>query len=141
MSSTDYFAFKIKTDKITLTDSEVNLLREMHDILNHVNRNIGVGFRILNQIDLYIANLPNVGYFTRQEAFDKQIVQRVLTKIRGSEDQLKAVVGKYVEISDDVIDSQLINLLERFEGVSSFTESKKVIKYKAKELKIYGFTM
>lgn len=141
MSSTDYFAFKIKTDKITLTDSEVNLLREMHDILNHVNRNIGVGFRILNQIDLYIANLPNVEYFTRQEAFDKQIVQRVLTKIRGSEDQLKVVVGKYVESSDDVTDSQLIDLLDRFESVSSFTESKKVIKYKAKELKIYGFTM
>lgn len=141
MSFNDYLAFKVKNEKITLSDAEVNVLKGLHDLLHHVNRNMGVGFRILNQVDLYLANLPESGYLSRQEAFDKQIVQRILTKIRGSEDQLKAVVGRYIDESDEVVDSRLSELLNGYHGVSMFEESKKVIKYKAKELKIYGFTM
>lgn len=141
MSFNDYLAFKVKNEKITLSDAEVNVLKGLHDLLHHVNRNMGVGFRILNQVDLYLANLPVSDYLSRQEAFDKQIVQRVLTKIRGSEDQLKAIIGKYIDESDDVVDGTLIELLNAYHEVSMFDESKKVIKYKAKELKIYGFTM
>ncbi len=141
MSFNQYLEFKRKDSAILLSDLEIGLLKDLHLTLQQINRNMGVGFRVLNQIDLYLKNLPSLQYFSREEAFDKQVVQRILTKVRGSEDQLRSVLGKYKEDTDEVIESKLMMIFERYSEISSFSETKKIIQYKAKELKMYGYTM
>lgn len=140
-SFASYQEFKNKNAAILLTDDEIELLKELHSELHFVNRNIGVGFRILNQIDTYLKNLPQVECFSREDAFDKQVVQRVLTKLRGSEDQLKGLLGRYMEETGEVVDSKLLSLFDKYKDVSDFKETKKIICYKAKELKLHGYTM
>lgn len=137
----EYLKFKEKSTDILLSDQEIKLLQELHTTLQMVNKNIGVGFRILNQIDLYLKNIPVQKYFSRKEAFDKQIVQRILTKVRGSEDQLKGLLGRYNENTDEVIDGKLLTMFEQYSEISDFYETKKIIRYKAKELKMYGYTI
>ena len=141
MSFNQYLEFKRKDSAILLSDLEIGLLKDLHLTLQQINSNMGVGFRVLNQIDLYLKNLPSLQYFSREEAFDKQVVQRILTKVRGSEDQLRSVLGKYKEDTDEVIESKLMMIFERYSEISSFSETKKIIQYKAKELKMYGYTM
>lgn len=141
MSFNQYNEFKRKESGILLSDQEINLIKELHITLQQINRNMGVGFRVLTQIDLYLKNLPSPKYFSRGEALDKQIVQRILTKVRGSEDQLKAILGKYKEDAEEVIESKLMTIIDNYTGVSDFLETKNVIRFKAKELKMYGYTM
>ncbi|MDF2792126.1 MAG: family ATPase, partial [Neobacillus sp.] len=91
---------------IQLKDNELAMLWEIHSELQKVNKNLGVGPRIVRQIDMYLKNLPSNSSLTREEAFDKQIVQRILTKVRGPEDQLKHFIGSYERKTDNIEDSK-----------------------------------
>jgi len=110
-------------------------------MIQNVNKQVGVGPRIVKQIDQYLGNLPVQDYILREDAFDLQIVQRVLTKVRGSEDQLRELLGRYNREKDTVEGSLIIRLFDRYTNVSIFKESRNVIKQKAKELKYNGYTM
>ncbi|NGQ97509.1 AAA domain-containing protein [Brevibacillus sp. SYP-B805] len=135
----EYNQFRKSEDSsMSLTSDELNFLWEMHLIMQTENKNLGVGPRVVKQIDLYLKNLPQNPFLSREEAFDLQIVQRVLTKLRGPEGLLKSLVGKLVE---DKPNGSIYALLEKHEGISKFTKSKQVLIQKAKELKVNGFTI
>ena len=131
---------KNKTDTLDLHDNELAFLKEIHEALNNTNRNLGVGFRIIRQIDAYIKNLPDNGWLDRSEAFDLQIIQRVITKVRGPEDQLKGLLG-YPKNDGSVTGSKLLEIIDSYSEVSSFTRTRSILIRKAKELKIYGYTV
>jgi hypothetical protein len=134
-----YKSFKSENRLVTLSDEELDLLWEVHQALQQVNRQVGVGPRIVKQLDHYIANLPLQEYVSRERGMDLQFVQRILTKVRGSEEQLRGLLGVFTK-DGEVIESQLITLLNKYNNISSFSQSKKTIEQKAKELKLNGYT-
>ncbi|ART75246.1 McrB family protein [Sutcliffiella horikoshii] len=134
-------SFQYKNRSLCLQDDELALLWEIHQMMQNVNKQVGVGPRIVKQINQYLGNLPVQDYILREDAFDLQVVQRVLTKVRGSEDQLRDLLGRYNREKDTVEGSSIIRLFDRYTSVSIFKESRNVIKQKAKELKYNGYTM
>lgn len=127
-------------DMFILTDEEVNLLNELNNVMINNLPNCAIGYRIIRQIDLYLKNLPETSVYPKDKAFDYLLVQRVFTKLRGSVDQLKVLVGKFDE-NGSLVDSLILDILQKYNGVSSFDESKKIIANKAKELVMYGYTI
>lgn len=131
---------KVNTDA-QLTSGEKNMLWELHQAINAVDANIGIGWRIVKQIDKYLINLPvGIDSFTREKALDTQIMQRVLTKVRGSEEQMSGLVGQ-VNVDGAHESGQLETILDRYSDSSLFEGSREIITRKAKELKLYGFTV
>ena len=43
----------------------------------------------------FLNNIPLNAPLSREEAFDIQLVQRVLTKVRGSDEQFTELLGQY----------------------------------------------
>ena len=69
-----------------------------------------------------------------------QILQRVLTKLRGSQEQLQELIGEYNSNKKCVDGSIIINILDEYKDVSDLRLPKIYIQ-KARELKIYGYTI
>jgi hypothetical protein len=134
-------SFRKKNRDIHMKEKELALLWDIHTELQKVNKNMGVGPRIVRQMDLYLKNLPESNNYTREEAFDKQIVQRILTKVRGPEDQLNRFIGKYDKGTENLEESILVDILDRYHEVSEFYETRNVVIHKAKELKLNGYTL
>ncbi|MGE7273615.1 McrB family protein [Brevibacillus panacihumi] len=129
---------KTEDTTIVLTLQELDFLWEMHNIMQKENKNLGVGPRVVRQIDYYLRNMPENPYISRMEAFDIQVVQRILTKLRGPEGLLKGLIGKIVE---DKPTGSIYAHLDTHKGISDFEKSKQVLIQKAKELKVNGFTI
>ncbi|CCO09583.1 ATPase associated with various cellular activities AAA_5 [Carnobacterium maltaromaticum LMA28] len=140
ISDKEYRSFKNNNSKLKLERNELEFLWELHNEIHEVNKNIGIGWRIINQFNQYLINIPEQNVLKREEAIDMQLVQRVLTKLRGSEEQLKNLIGT-IDASGNLVDSKLIKLFENNNSISSFKLSKKVICQKAKEIGLHGYTI
>lgn len=131
-------------DYTAITKSEENtnptllkqFLWDFHLILQKASTGMGIGPRVVKAIETYLANLPtedNMFNLTAEEGVDLQVKQRVLTKIRGSAEQFEALF-------DDGEDS-IISLLDKYGNLSAFSECRKTIIQKKKELKNYGYCL
>ena len=141
IKASDFQKMKKVNTVAKLTSDEKNMLWEIHKALNNVDANIGIGWRIVRQIDKYLMNIPDdIDSYTREKAFDMQIIQRVLTKVRGSEDQMRALVGKDTAEGKHE-PGKLENILDQYSDSSPFEGSRQVIARKSKELNLYGFTV
>ncbi len=124
----------------TMTKEELNFLDELNSCLKDNNPRMGIGYRVISQINQYLSAIPvNIGY-SRQEAFDNLIVQRVLTKLRGADDQIIKLIGNVSE-ENKLENSLLYDLFEKYLNVSDFKHCKDALYQKAKELKLYGYTI
>lgn len=141
ISFRDFNDFKQKKTYFDLSDREIEFLTELHNMIHSESKNLGVGYRIVKQIDTYLKNIPNGDFITRQECFDLQVVQRILTKIRGPEDQLQGLLGKIKDDTGEWLKGKLQLLVDNYKDVSEFKITEKVIFHKAKELKTYGYTI
>lgn len=121
-----------------LTDNEISLLWDINREMQQSNKQIGVGYRIIEQIETYIANLPNSNNLSR-DALDLQVTQRILTKLRGSQGQLGSLIGKFE--SDKYIEGKLFDLLSGYSDLSDFILAKSRLVSLAKELDEYGHTI
>jgi len=130
-----------QAEDMHLTEVELQFFWELHNLISKYNKNIGVGWRIVRQIDKYLKNIPNFGPLLKQEAFDIQVVQRIMTKVRGSEEQLQHILGTYDIETETVSDSQLIELLDKFSAISEFTKTRDSLVNKSKELLLHGHTI
>lgn len=135
-----YATFKENGESKKLRKEELSCLWEIHELLCSVNRNIGVGWRIVTQINSYLKYLPNFATLKREEAFDLQLIQRIFTKVRGSSDQLNDLVGVY-EDDKMVQEGKLMQIMNKYENVSGFENSREYIEQLAKEISIYGYTL
>lgn len=140
LNAIDYNLFRNK-EKVGLLDVEAKCLWEIHLILNTTNRNLGIGWRIAKQVGIYLNNLPKNSELTREEAFDLQIIQRVITKIRGSEEQFKTVIGEFDSETEEVIDSELLNIINDLPKTYKMEKTRQLILEKSKEFKLYGYTI
>lgn len=136
-----YNSFKKKEKEMSLTANESDCLWKIHVALQECNRNLGVGWRIVRQISSYLVNLPVNSPLSREEAFDIQLVQRILTKVRGSEEQFTEFIGAYNTETKELSDSKILDILAAMPSSYEFPLTKKMIKEKARELRLYGHTI
>lgn len=140
----DYFGTRpnsLEENKFTLTENEIDFLWQVHEELKQSNDKSGVGFRIVRQIDRYLQCLPENNALSRENGFDMQVLQRILTKIRGSEEQLTQLVGVYDKGTKEIRNSGLLELFNKHSSLSEFNESRKKVSSLAKELSQYGHTL
>lgn len=133
------FSKLIKKEDIPISNQARirEFLWKMHILLHEMNVNLGVGPRIVKSIELYLRNLPECQTeytLSVQEGLDYQTAQRILTKIRGPEEQLKELFHAQAENKN-----MLIALLDNFSDISDFERCRQAITQKEKELKVYGY--
>ena len=124
-----------------LTIAEKEMFWEVHLQMNAYDKNSGIGWRVLNQIEDYLQNLPQNSKLTRAEALDYQVSQRVLTKIRGTEEQLSRILGVWNKTNDSYEKGSLEKILDDNSESSNFDISRKIIHQKSKEIGLHGFTI
>jgi len=141
VKSSEFQKLKMQNQKAKLNQSEREMLWEIHQVINEMDANVGLGWRIVTQIDKYLMNTPiNDDSFTREKAIDIQILQRVLTKVRGSEEQIRPLVGK-INLDGGHDQGKLEEIFDKYSQISEFEGCRKTIARKAKELSLYGFTV
>lgn len=138
ISEREYRSYRNNDANFSLSKEETELLWKIHEAMFTINSNMGVGWRILRQVDMYLKNLPQNEVLSREDAIDIQLVQRILTKVRGSKDQLEGVIGQYENHA--VQNSYFFELFDIYSRVSHFKKSKEAVIKKAKELSMNGYT-
>ncbi len=138
ISADAYRKFRVENKKVRLSNEELELLDALNEALQESRVSGGIGYRVAFDIDRYVENIPFLKDFTRGDGLDLQIVQRILTKVRGSREQLQTLLFM---TDDGKVGGKLMDLFATYKNVSSFTESKKVLMRKAKELKLYDYTI
>ncbi|MGN7396006.1 McrB family protein [Peribacillus frigoritolerans] len=136
-----YNSFKNQQRPLALTEREVDFLWAIHEEIQIAKQSMGIGPRIIRQIDRYLKNLPIQGSLSRKEAFDLQLVQRIWTKLRGPEELLSELVGEYRLDDKQLENSKLLEIVSDFPDLSDFTVTKRVMLEKAKELRLNGYTI
>lgn len=136
--SADTFASFLRKDSALPTDRELALLDELNDALRQNGTACGIGFRVAVQMGAYLENIPADREFTRKDGLDAQVVQRILTKLRGSFQQLSPLLS---ENDSGKPEGLLPDILDRYRDLSPFTESRAVLAAKARELKLYDCTL
>ncbi|MBD1502802.1 ATPase [Weissella cibaria] len=137
----DYQKMKKINPDARMSQNDKNMFWDIHQALNEMDSNVGIGWRIVKQIDKYLMNLPqDVDWFDRRQAIDYQVAQRVLTKVRGSEEQLTPLVGT-ISFDGTYKEGKLGEIFSKNAASSDFLVSRKILQKKAKELKLYGFTV
>lgn len=121
-----------------LTDDELSILDELNERLKAINPRFGFAHRVIRQIGRYLEAIPeNSIDFTREKALDKLIVQKILPKVRGTEEQVRDLLG-YVE-NNNYIPGIIDEFLNDEPSKVTYTAVRKALKEKAKELKNYGY--
>lgn len=135
--SSDFYRFKA-TEDIQLHEKELDLLDALQSALEASGLQSGIGFRIACQMGRYLANIPKGSSFDREKGLDAEIVQRILPKLRGSSQQIGSLVclNEKGELS-----GSFIAALNQFSDLSDFKETRKKLEAKARELKLYDYTV
>lgn len=128
------------------SNEEINFLDDLHDLMNKFDIQKGVSFRISKKIAEFILNIPfdleGKNLISRDVAFDLQIKQRIITKIKGTEKQYGKLIGVIKDNSEnEPKGSELYNFFnsENAKLISDFKLTKQEIIRKAKELGVYGY--
>lgn len=129
---------KVNDQNNKLNNTELEFLWKLHITLNKNVPNIGVGMRIVNQIESYVMNLPKNSLLSRKEAIDLQILQRVLTKIAGSESLLAPLIRRN---ENSELEGELLDLFKEFNDLSDFKRSIEKLYIISMELNEYGHTL
>lgn len=137
VSASEWETFRRTSDTVALTETELDFLDALNEALQQGGLQGGIGYRVARQMGRYLLNIPEETEFTRADGLDCQTVQRVFTKLRGSGEQLQSLAA-----ADEKgrLTGDAAAVLDRFSRLSSFTESRKVLLRKARELKLYDYT-
>lgn len=133
-----FLGFVKKPAGIGLSAAELDFLDALNEKLQVSGLQSGIGYRVARQLGRYLENIPAGTGFTREDGLDCQTVQRIFTKLRGSAEQMKALVS--VD-EDGHLSGDAAAVLDTFHGLSPFAESRKVLLRKARELKLYDYTI
>ncbi|MBV7276436.1 AAA family ATPase [Clostridium sp. PL3] len=146
-SEEEYQSWTVKRNwSEAYTDEEIKFLDDLHELLNEVDDQKGVSFRITKKIAEYLLNIPvnldGTKMILKREAFDIQIKQRLITKIKGAEKKYGKLIGTIKDSeSKEPTNSKLFEFFNSEEAlkISDFKVTKKEIVRKARELGVYGY--
>jgi len=128
------------------TNSELKMFDALHELIFKYDNGKGVSFRFLNRLGKYLQNIPlNISgsaEISRLRAIDISIKQGLLTKIKGSSQQIGPLVGTLTNVNDPITNSELYKFFTNSEyaRMGQFKHTTAEIKRKALELGIYGYT-
>ncbi|MBE5104810.1 AAA family ATPase [Bacillus thuringiensis] len=129
-----------KTMTEVFSEEELELLDKLHVVLSSHDVSKGISFRCAKAIATYLQNIPfqnNHSYMiSREEGFDLQIKQRVLTKLRGTEMMVGSLLSEEVKRGATLIPLLQSPLANR---VSTFEHSLAYLREKRRELELYGY--
>ena len=138
ISASAFSSWRVQNRCLSLSDNELAFFEELQAAFEEVDPSRGFGYRVLRQIDCYLANLPQIdGWLTRGEALDLQVSQRILPKLRGPKEQWERLIGRLK--GEELEDSLLEQVFNQYPAVSDFSRSREVLRRKAKELSWYGY--
>ena len=138
ISAAVYAGFRREGASIALSAEELGFFDALNELLTENGGASAIGFRVVRQIGSYLENIPDGSDLSRAEAFDNQIVQRVLTKLRGSAEQLKSLIALDEKGN---LTGALDTLLAQYGELSAFDAARAILIRKAKELKLYDYTI
>lgn len=130
-STQDYEKLIVK-EQIPNAREVRSLLWEVHCALQSLSPKYGAGPRVVKNVLKYLSNLPKEEALDFDRALDLQLVQRVLTKLRGVE----SVVGPALQENGE---SSLLAVLDKYQSLSQFTKSRALLAQKKKEVESYGY--
>lgn len=130
-STQDYEKLIVK-EQIPNAREVRSLLWEVHCALQSLSPKYGAGPRVVKNVLKYLSNLPKEEALDFDRALDLQLVQRVLTKLRGVE----SVVGPALQENGE---SSLIAVLDKYGTLSQFAKSRALLAQKKKEVESYGY--
>lgn len=108
-------------------------LWDLHIVLRNASEKFGVGPRIVKAIESYLTNIPEeFDEFNKKIGLDYQVLQRILTKVRGPENQLGEILNEKSEVN-------IIKIFDNYSDLSDFVKSREAVKQKQKELNTYGY--
>lgn len=141
----DKYNMWIKSYETTeVLENELQFFDEFHELISEYDPKKGISFRVINSIAAYIANIPKDGngklLIDRQYAIDIQVRQRIISKLKGTKRIIGKLLGEYDFENRKIINSPIIDFLEKHTEISEFNETIKLIKFKIKELDLYGYT-
>lgn len=137
VSAGSFDAFRAPVPSPILTSGELAFLDALNETLQSGMQS-GIGYRAVRQMGLYLSNIPAGSGFTREDGLDLQTVQRIFTKLRGSSEQLAPLLTLG---ENDVLTGKVPAVLDQFRNLSPFTEARAALMKKAKELKLYDYTI
>ena len=132
-----YGEFRAAPSQPILRPAELDFLDALGGALTEAGVS-GIGYRVARQMGLYLDNIPAGTGFDREDGLDCQAVQRIFTKLRGSAEQLKTLLS--IDEKEELA-GQIPAVIDRYRQLSPFTEARAVLIRKAKELKLYDYTM
>lgn len=125
------------------TKEELQFLDELHDIISQYDEQKGVSFRVVKNIGTYLANIPfdkdSNPLINREDAFDIVLKQTIMKKLTGPEYRLLPLVGTIKDNHNQIENSLLNDLFDRYASISHFTLCKEVLVRKAEDLNTYGY--
>jgi len=125
---------------------ELQFFDELHKLISKYDAQKGVSFRFLNRLGRYIQNIPldekGEPLIYPSKAMDISIKQGLLTKIKGSKQQIGRLIGEITDPESEVIGSELLDFINENRAIKAnkFNRTKAEIKRKALELGLYGYT-
>lgn len=114
----------LTNNEITFNQQLRKLLWKLYKVLDEYN--LQFGLRLVKDIEKLLANLPEE--FSLNDAVDLQIKQRILTKIKGSIDNLEGIFEKLEKVFDS------------YGVLSDFPESRNTLKFKKRNLELFDYT-
>lgn len=137
VSADAFGAFRAALPSPILSSGELSFLDTLNETLQSGMQS-GIGYRAVRQMGLYLSNIPAGSGFTREDGLDRQTVQRIFTKLRGSSEQLSPLLALG---ENDELTGKVPAVLDAFRNLSAFTEARAALLKKAKELKLYDYTI
>ena len=128
------FSKNIYNDEFKLTDEELQFFDDLNECINMHLPTVGIGWRTLNSIERFVSNINHFHYndFNDRDAFDYQVAQRILPKIRGTRMMLEGIL-------DYDSDKSLFALLDSYKELSDFEFTRSLLNKKVKEIEVNGF--
>ena len=130
-STQDYEKLIVK-EQIPNAREVRSLLWKVHCALQSLSPKYGAGPRVVKNVLKYLSNLPKEEALDFDRALDLQLVQRVLTKLRGVE----SVVGPALQENGE---GSLLAVLDKYQSLSQFAKSRALLAQKKKEVESYGY--
>lgn len=117
-----------------LVEKTTSELQEINDILAQAN--LHVGYRVRDEINFYIIYNERFNLLEYEEAFDYQILQKILPKIQGSSRQLKDILvelyefiagGEFTREQGDLSSNMRSHLRKNEDEISYNKSAKKIV--------------
>ncbi|MFC6181642.1 McrB family protein [Lactiplantibacillus daowaiensis] len=122
-------------EKMKLTNDERNFLWELDQLIMAHFPDGGFGWRTLKNIEKFLAAVSESADLSRSSAIDYQVAQRILPKLRGTQD----VFDGLINMDKKELTGELIELFDNSINLSSFQLSRQLLLKKARELQVTGF--